>query len=575
MSYPQTCKDEAKSEGVPMCDYKRCVAMQKRIDAACHNRGWAPGSPYYLDNPDGSVCACCCSCFAENTPIAVNANAFKLIQDFAPGDVIYTADKNLNWTERKVEFVTNPAGDQTKAFMVLINYGSGENAASISVTEDHLFLTPDRLLIPALALTTNDKLVAPDGSNVDISMVVSVQIEDGIYQLVSNAPTASMDGHLLNSNGVVSADFALQAGYIAGQLDKSMIAAGVSKRLKVGSPEYQAKHYNEAAKAFCSDPTLWPKGLTAFTMNTLYNVPPTARQYMTDAQAIDIMENPDAETRPHDSNSAIQMIEYLWSTFRAFFPKPLYVMDWNREEPNAYAWSTPGQDYIMITGGLLRQYAMNQDGLAIVLTHCLANLYGADPGYDNQKAICTGPADYDGIVTYFGTIYRNQDFFNKFKAGLAQLEKLWSYISDKNRQGNPDDKCFDPGIDCRIETLQFATYLFPMPDCANPHITGFEVTGASAKEGEGTVKVTFSQKVNTDTANTLANYSLMPETAITKARVKRLDHKTVILDADVVVDKQYRLTVSEVLSENNQPLDKNTAIFTVTPAAAGKKGGKK
>src|SRR5215510_12166484 len=93
MGWYETCVQEVQRMVPPgkMCDYNRCLRIQQRIDSACHNRNWAPGSPYLLDNPDGSVCYCCCSCFAWNVPIAVGPSTTKPIQTFVVNDPVYAA----------------------------------------------------------------------------------------------------------------------------------------------------------------------------------------------------------------------------------------------------------------------------------------------------------------------------------------------------------------------------------------------------------------------------------------------------------------------------------------------------
>lgn len=556
MGWYETCKSEVASMRPPgsMCDYNRCMKIQQKIDNSCHSRHWEPGSPYVLDNPDGSVCYCCCSCFAHNTPIAVNGTDYKLVQDFRKNDKVFAADANLNWKEVTVDFCTNIEGAKTKAFMVNIRWGT-QDYEQITVTEDHLFLipgVPSRVLIPAGALNVNDHLIRPDGSTVKITQVVAGMQDGGVYQLATGEPKNTVDGHLLNSNGVISADFALQAGYIGGQLDKSLLVADIDKRLHVSSEAYSKKYNSKETLKFMASPDLWPKGFTITPKHNLYVVPSDAASFMTHAQAQDIMDNKEAPTRPFSNNYAIGMVEYLWVLFKGFYPDINYVMDWNNSLPNAYAFNSYSQQYILITGGLLRQSSLDKDGLSLIISQALAHLNVAES--EGKPIVCTGVADYNS-VEYLGNVFRDKTYIEVFRNGLGQVEQLWNYISDANRKGR--DKCSDPAIDCRIETFKAASYMDPLPACADPDFVPFEVKKATSKKGDGTVEVTFSNHLNDNTALTLTNYEIVPYVEITDAKVSERDPKKIILSAVLFEKEDYALTISNVLSANGYELDPN------------------
>lgn len=560
MGWYETCKSEVEHMNPPekMCDYNRCMAIQARIDKTCHNRKWEPGSPYILDNPDGSVCYCCCSCFAENTPIAVTGSEYRLIQDFRKGDPVYAANSKLEWQQVSVDFCNNVEGAKTEAFMVNVRWGT-ESYQQITVTEDHLFLSPGNngyVLIPAGALNNNDKLIQPDGSTVAVTQVVSGTQKGGVYTIATSAPFNSMDGHLLNSNGIISADFALQAGYISGQLDKSLLVADLDTRLHVSSEEYHQKFHSEETKKFIGNPDMWPNGFSINIRNNLYIIPPDARSFMTDDQALDILNNPDAPKRPFSNNYALSMVEYLWPLFKAFYNDGInYVMDWNNNVPNAYAFNSYGQRYILLTGGLLRQSSLDKEGLSVILSQALAyfNIAG-----DDTPVICTGVADYES-VTYLGNVYRDSNFITTFRNGVAQIEKLWSFISSKNRKGT--DKCTDPGIDCRISTYKAAAALDPIPPCANPDYDPFEAVSATSVKGEGTVIVTFNHPVNDYTALSVINYLITPYVEIVGLSAVGSDNKQIALQAAIMENTEYVLEVSNVISAAGYPLDPNPALL--------------
>ncbi|WP_160710825.1 Hint domain-containing protein [Chitinophaga solisilvae] len=559
MSWYETCKTEVARMNPPgtMCDYNRCLRIQRQIDNTCHGRKWTPGQPYILDNPDGSVCYCCCSCFQENTPIAVSMNEFRLIQDFRKGDPVFAANSKLEWSPTTVDFCTNVEGTQSESFMVNVKWGSNPDQ-QITVTEDHLFLIPGpsgNVLVPAGALNTNDKLIQANGEHVKVTRVVSGMQRGGVYTISTTAPFNSMDGHLLNSNGVISADFALQAGYIGGQLDSGLLVADLDQRHHVSSAEYQELYHTEETREFLADPDVWPAGFTVNLRQNLYVIPPDARSFMTDDQARDILSNPEAPKRPFSNNYAVAMAEYLWTLFGAFYGEINYVMDWNNEVPNAYAFDSYGQKYILLTGGLLRQSSLDKEGLSLVVSQALAYLNAAG---NNRPVLCAGVADYDSFL-YLGNVYRDNNYITTYRNGYNQVEKLWSFIREPYRGGT--DKCFNPGIDCRLATYKAAAALDPLPPCANPDYVPFTVTSATSKKGDGTVIVTFNQPVNEYTALSVINYSITPFTEILGVTMKKGSNKVVVLQAAIFEDTAYVLGVGNIISAAGYLLDPNPAFL--------------
>ncbi|HEX7902460.1 MAG TPA: Hint domain-containing protein [Chitinophagaceae bacterium] len=559
MGWYNTCVDEVKKMIPPqkMCDYNRCLRIQNQIDAACHSRHWEPGSPYVLDNPDGSVCYCCCSCFAQNTPIEISPRVFKLVQDFRNNDKVYAATADLQWKEVVVDFCTNIAGAETDSFMVNIEWGTNP-VNRIVVTEDHLFLLPGKLLAPAGSLNVNDMLIAPDGSPVKITRITSGMQKGGVYQIATGEPKETIDGHLLNSNGVVSADFAVQAGYIGGQLDKKFLIPDLDKRLRVGSREYQDKYYDNETLKYIASPDMWPKGFTIFSRHNLYVIPPEAKSFITNKQAEDIMNNEKAEQRPFNSNYGIEMAEYLWKYFKSFYPGINYVMDWNNSLPNAYTWNLYGQIYLLLTGGLIRQSSLNKEGLSIILSQGLSY---CNIDETSEPVTCTGQADYQSVI-YLGNIYRDKNFIQTFRDGMLQIQLLWSYISPENREPGKS-KCKNPGIKCRIDTFNAAAYMEPIPPCADINYVPFEVTGASSKKGDGTVKVDFNFELNENTATSVINYSITPYVEILDAKMGQ-KLTSVILSAAANIDQQYILQVRNVISDKGYVLDKDHSQVTFT-----------
>lgn len=557
-----SCANEVKSMGEKMCDLSLCDKIQKNIDERCHAKGWSPGEPYIVYKEDGSICYCCCSCFAYDTPIAIGADAYKLIQEFEIGDTVLAAGTGLEWKPATVQFSSGIKPNTQESFMVYFRYKTSEgNPQELIVTEDHLFLMPNGKLLPANVLRAGDTLVRADGSQAIIDFAVSGSYTGGVHHIATgDYDGGSLDGHLLNSNGIVSADFSVQIRYITDNLDDSVLVADAGTRARIGSDEYLQQNVSAAANAFIGDPSVWPEGLRIYHRTNLINVPTDARSFITDDQAQDILDS-GAPRRDFTNQPALQMVSYLFRVFKGFYPNAVYVLDWNNPMPNAYAWNSYGQDFVMLTGGMVRMYAMQTESLSLVLSHCLASLYGSDPENNPQPLYCVGPADYDGVGVYMSNVWRDQTFAQTFTLALQQIEKFFSYISEANRKEGK--KCLRPSIDCRMVTFRAAASLMDLPMCANPNTQEFGIVSATPTSTQ--VSVLFNQPVNQETAETVANYSLIPAGEISAATVSVFNNTQVILDVPIEAGVKYMLTVENVTSADDQLISPtmNTASFTL------------
>jgi len=551
-----SCRKEVESTGDQMCDVNMCAQSQAGIDRRCHQKGWPAGTPFGVWYQDQSgqyrLCFCCCSCFAYNTPIQVSSGTFKAIQDFVPGDPVYAAGPDLKWKTYNVDLSSGIEPTDVELFMVYVQYGNpGEEALDMIVTEDHLFLMQGGTLAPASALKPGDQLTRPDGTAAAVIQAYLGQYKGGVHHISTGDFNGSLDGHLLNSNNVVTTDMSVKLDFQTGSLDRKFLVKDLDKRVKVGSDEYMERYYDDAAKTFMASPTQWPEDFTIVVRKNLINVPDTAFAFITGGQARNIMDS-DAPRRDFDSNAAISKVLYVFSQFEGFFPQPKYLMDWNNPLPNGYAFNYYNQDVILLTGGLLRLLALNNEGYALVICHLLARLFGVPDTYPQLK--CVGPGDYEGISTYFTQVYQAQQFPTQFPKALEQIGNFFDLMSEKFRKADPDDKCDRPSTKCRIETYKSAAAVRPLPRCANPGSAPFHLTGAEPDEEGTTVTVTFSEAVDPPTAETRGNYKLKPLARIVQAKVNPENPFEVKLTARIRKDRLYVLTVSGVESEFNDPL---------------------
>jgi hypothetical protein len=232
------CVDAIKRMGGELCIAALCASVSGQLSALCHSRGLPPNSPVLLFN-DGKECYCCCPGAAVASAIADSAETFKLVQEFQIDDAVWVAGPDLCWRAATVVHSAGIALGGTERFMIALRYGPPGDDRALLVSEDQLFLTPDRTLIPAAKLTPGDTLVQPDGRPIRVH-TVRPAAATRLHQIAaSSSGGGTLDGHLLNINGVVTADYAVQLLAMTGQLDPALLVADLATRLTVGSDAYQ------------------------------------------------------------------------------------------------------------------------------------------------------------------------------------------------------------------------------------------------------------------------------------------------------------------------------------------------
>ena len=167
---------------------------------------------YYTCPPPLQVqsCFCCCSCLAFGTPIKT-PEGVKAIELFNIGDSVAVGswDKSkLGWADGSVQFSsgTDPGSLNT---MIFIGIGEGRQ---IIATPDNLFLMSNGKLKRADRLVPNrDQILTAENSALGVTAVVSGQWTKGLHHIATGLEfTGSLDGHLINANGIVSGDYCLQ-----------------------------------------------------------------------------------------------------------------------------------------------------------------------------------------------------------------------------------------------------------------------------------------------------------------------------------------------------------------------------
>lgn len=562
MGFSQQCLDNINSQKLTPCTYTFCAARQAAIDDHCTTANIPRNGVVFMEDPNlygpgkPGYCGCCCSCFAHDTPIEAAPGQFVLVQDIRTSDLLLAANLDpktgaLTWQQRPVEY-TGSLGLASEPMlgMYLVTYAypgpNGEDSRMLLVTADHLFLMDDSTLKPVQQLAPGDKLRTAEGGVSEVLFAAFGSLSRGAYsvEMEGDFDGKNLDGHLLNANGIVCADYAVQVYYAANQVPASLVHASTANAPQVGTPEYAAKHKSAKLDAFLANEEAWPPGFAPQLARTI--VPPAgAHAYLTRQQALDVQKH--APRSGQNNTYPATLVSYIYSIARGMFPETDLLIDWTNELPNAYSWREWGRQTIVVTGGLARVTGFTRNGLAIVIAEMLS--------YIKQSIDCVGPASYDAVFNVSRQLWNNDLFGDVVPNGIDEVQALFRYVDPRHAGENPKNICKQPSLACRIEAYKAAISMFGIPACAVPHVHVFTVKDANGRAPD-TVLVTFSENVDVPTAETAANYTITPTVAVTAAKVPARNAKAVRLTVQGLrPGEQYMVAVKDVVTNTGAPLD--------------------
>lgn len=571
-SFPECCVENVGNLGGQLCSWDLCKRIQDRLNNYCKATGQNPCAPVPQEEY-GVECYCCCSCFAYNTPIEAKPGEYMLVQDIVQDvDSILAGSYKKNqvqWTERVVDYsagIGPSAGGEPLEFsnMFYVSYQHDEEGSApqfIVTTVDHLFLMPNGKVKPVQYLKPGDKMVSSHGGLSTVQFAVVAGYRGGLHHLFFDGfNNKTLDDHLISANGVVCADYSVQLRYSNGSLNPALIdqPATDQAEARVGTANYHARHPSKQALDFINNPEKWPSGCTPVLSNTLVNVPATALRFVTDVQAADIQKN--LTPLPDDNTVNLGPAQYLFNIYGAFYADLIFMIDWNNPLPNAYAWESSRQKFVLLTGGLLRVPQLVQDGLAFLLAHMVAA--------SNGKS-CVGPADYEGVFLNLRQVWSNNLFFSVNKKGYEQIERLFKAVDPRHSGADPEHICLQPSLKCRLETFKAAASMFEMPPCADPN-TALCLDGVVLGRNCRRLKLDFSRPLNKETAETTDNYTITSagdeEVTVDKAVLVGANQCRVRLTVTGVKHgTTYTLVVKNVLSKDDIPINSkcNEAEFGI------------
>lgn len=564
----QQCLKNIASEQPPYnvsCTSAFCEQTSFARGVHCSTRGLPMDTPVLSWDPNlngGQACYCCCSCFSLDTPIEVNKNVYTLIQDIHGGDEIVACGLDLVWRPTKVKYRTGDLERSNIPGFYYVEYlvpGEQTNR-SLLVTVDHLFLMRNpRYLKKVQFLTPGEELMTPDGNGAAVQHVSHGSYYTSVQSIEMNGKLnpRTLDGHLINSNGVVTADYAVQVYYEMGDAKYALHASpDEDHALTVGSDEYEARYGDARSRAFVLNPRAWPKGFVP-DQSAETPIPNYATGYLNDDQAQSVRKN--GKFNPKNNVTGRANILYLFQQSQKMYPGIVCILDWNKSTPNAYAWENSGQKYIVFCGGLIRLQGMYLDGLSLILASLQASL---------QKEACVCEWDYAATESILRTLWPDSILANLIPTGISQVQ---GYFKLAQNAPPPDgkDPCNNPTLDCRIQSYWAGFSFYNLPECAGVYPHYLMIGAAYAAIDNLKVTIVFNDALDPATATDVANYAFSPPATITAAKIDPNDAKQVDLSvSDFKPDSYYVLLLQNLQSVHGAPLgpDQNKAIIVTHPA---------
>ncbi|MFJ8369530.1 MULTISPECIES: M48 family metalloprotease [unclassified Bacillus cereus group] len=432
------------------CESAHCSGADAEINEVCKQEGWAIGHPVLTRDSQG-ICTCKCSCFALNTPIFISENEIKAIQEIQEGDYVYAAGLDLKWHQKKVVFSQGTIGKSRQPLTVYIDYGDNQH---FIVTPDSLFLMENKKLKRADKLTPEDYLIDQNGNKVKINGVDIGDFYGGFHHIATatEKPSSNLEGHLILANGIVCGDYNLQIYY---QSQEALNTDNFveTNDLTVGTKEYKNK-YGTVDKI--NDDLFIPSH-----KNQIIEPPSHASTFLADDDASRYKKT--GSFRGFTDPNSRAWAEYLIKQYEAYYPDINFLLDWDSEVVNAFAWIDSGKRYVQLKGGLVRSKELEIEGIALVLAHEIGHHYGGDPVSSNGLS-CEGQADFYGARDVMRRVWFGEFYINIMEKAIEQLSEFFKVAYTPGEEAG--FSCAHPPGPCRIETYNAAVDLKPKPDCA-------------------------------------------------------------------------------------------------------------
>jgi len=438
------------------CTPQHCQNIKGQVDATCHGTG--TGLVYVPTPNDPNVwCWCKCSCVAGNTLVKVAEGQYSPISELKAGGDVLALGKSGKWETAKIISSDGLGDDSTKIpFAIFVKL---ENGISLITAPDHVFWMPNQKLIRADRLTTKDKLVLSQSlKSVKVISVAPGDYYGSLWNIVATSETdvSSPYGHLIDTGGVVSGDWAIQRKETQSLTSAPQI--GTSEYIKANSNFL--KSLESAPETMTLDEergySFKPYKPVEIPSDAIYLLPPGEDQ----AKPMELY--------PLDYTIPYEMAEYLVNHYKVYYPDVTYQVDWLNDAVNAVAFIRSGRRYIVLYGGLLRHHRIQVEGAGLVTAHELGHHYGGSPKYPNNPwASCEGQSDYWGAKIAQRKVWWGEYAIEQTTKGAEQLRDLFSNgLLTSSGKVEPKGICSHPPAQCRYDTYMAGLRLQPKPACA-------------------------------------------------------------------------------------------------------------
>lgn len=468
--------------GTPMCTAQHCGSVSQQINDTCKANGWPVNHLVLVCDKSGYCCNCTCSCLAYGTPVAIPGGT-KAIETFALGDPVLAAGPDLKWVSMPVEFSDGTSPSSVQPQMVYITYGSP--AQTVTVTLDHTFLAPGGKLIRANRLQVGDSLITAQGDQAAITKIEIKQYVGGVWNIATtHEEPKSLDGHLINTQGIVSGDYAVQlffdeltkAGYTTGSAQPSIgTEPHRAKAALVPRQQIPAKPLAQVLSANLA--SHWPqKGvhihldhdfvIEVDPKNPTAKAQSAAQGFLTATQAAEVRDRVIGRTF-EEAARVVEFTRWLFTLFHGFYPDINFILDWPNANANAYALMLDEQKNVLIQGGLLRAQPMDWQSTALIMAYSVNRFAEATPK-GSDGLLCKPQCDYRVIATMQNVYYPL--YPNVIFDSIGQITALFNEIPTKT-----DDAirgCHATDLDCRVLTYNNALQMLPLPACAGGPVQG-------------------------------------------------------------------------------------------------------
>ncbi|MGK7877084.1 MAG: hypothetical protein AB4426_28470 [Xenococcaceae cyanobacterium] len=381
-----------------------------------------------------------------------------MVETLEKGDtVLATGGKMDEWNKCQITGVGGIAPGEPLAFCYTVRFKLADGAQRLMTsTADHLYLIPGGKIKPIQDLRPGDKVMQSDGNEATVELLSIGEFSGGVrnFALGEFDPNMNPDdpykGHLVNTWGLVTADLAVQEAFYRREFDPKLVSEETPA--PIGSRQFFQTYDCKAYEEFLADPKQWPAHFTPLSGGPVFNIPKSASLYFTESQSIALLES--SNTSDFGDSPAIYNFKYLKKLFQGFYSHIYYMPDWTEDTPNAWYFNQMGQDYIVLSGGLLRLSTLSVPGLSIIISHLVAQSQGIKE---------VGEADYNAIKIVFRDVWIDETFIDMFEKGLKEIQSTFALIDKKQGGQDVDDR---PSLQGRIEAIMSGACFGGVPEMA-------------------------------------------------------------------------------------------------------------